>query len=160
MRESMQTKELSDPTLTIEEVISSEETMKGVSAPLMQVVLRVGALELNLLDRMAKRGNRQIDLRPREFRLLKYMMERSDQLLTRTTLLKGVWYYKFASKTNLVDVHMGRLRRKVDGLNEPRMILSVRGAGFILSAIFQNRPDVEELMSAQTKPHAGDLSNS
>ena len=93
----------------------------------------MGALELDLIDRTARRGERQIDLRPREFRLLKYMMQRSDKLLTREILLKEVWHYKFVPETNLVDVHMGRLRRKVDGSNEARMIRNVRGAGFVLS---------------------------
>jgi DNA-binding winged helix-turn-helix (wHTH) protein len=96
-------------------------------------VLRVGSLELDLLDRTAKRGDRKIDLRPREFQLLKYMMQRSEQLLTRATLLKEVWRYRFVPETNLVDVHMGRLRRKVDASNEPPMIRNVRGAGFILN---------------------------
>jgi DNA-binding winged helix-turn-helix (wHTH) protein len=99
-----------------------------------QTMLRVGPIELNLIDRTAKRGERPIDLRPREFRLLRYMMERSDKLLTRATLLQEVWNYKFVPQTNLVDVHMGRLRRKVDGPNEPAMIRSVRGAGFVLNA--------------------------
>jgi DNA-binding response OmpR family regulator len=100
-----------------------------------ETVLRVGPLELDLIDRTAKRGARPIDLRPREFQLLKYMMERSDQLLPRAILFKEVWHYKFDPKTNLVDVHMGRLRRKVDGSNEVPMIRNVRGAGFALSAL-------------------------
>jgi len=83
-----------------------------------ETVLRVGPLELDLIDRTAKRGDRPTDLRPREFHLLKYMMQRIDQLLTRATLFKDVWHYKFVPETNLVDVHMGRLRRKVDGANE------------------------------------------
>jgi Transcriptional regulatory protein, C terminal len=122
----------SKPPLAIVELISSGKSPAGL--PASPTVLRVGPLELDLLDRTAKRGDRQIDLRPREFQLLKYMMERSDKLLTRETLFKGVWHYKFAPETNLVDVHMGRLRRKVDGPNEASMIGSVRGAGFVLSA--------------------------
>jgi DNA-binding winged helix-turn-helix (wHTH) protein len=98
------------------------------------IVLRVGSLELDLMRRTAKRGNRPIDLRPREFQLLRYMMRRSDKLLTRETLLKEVWHYKFVPETNLVDVHMGQLRRKVDGSDEAPMIRTVRGAGFVLSA--------------------------
>lgn len=106
-----------------------------IAVPSVQeTVLRVGPLELNLLNRTAKRGDRAIELRPREFRLLRYMMERSDKLLTRANLLKEVWNYNFVPKTNLVDVHMGRLRRKIDDPNEPAMIRSVRGAGFVLSA--------------------------
>jgi DNA-binding response OmpR family regulator len=113
---------------------SDEEPPVRLPAASNETVLRVGPLELDLLDRTAKRGGRQIDLRPREFRLLKYMMQRDDKLLTRATLLKEVWNYKFVPETNLVDVHMGRLRRKVDGPNEAPLIRNVRGAGFVLSA--------------------------
>jgi two-component system, OmpR family, response regulator len=96
--------------------------------------LRVGPLELDLLERTAKRGDRAIDLLPREFRLLEYMMRRKDQLLTRAMLFEEVWHYKFVPQSNLVDVHMGRLRRKVDRPEEPPMIHNVRGEGFILRA--------------------------
>jgi two-component system OmpR family response regulator len=97
--------------------------------------LRVGPLELDLIERTARRGEREIDLLPREFRLLEYMMRRSDQLLTRAMLLEEVWNYKFVpATTNLVDVHMGRLRHKVDGPGEAQMIHNVRGSGFILRA--------------------------
>jgi DNA-binding winged helix-turn-helix (wHTH) protein len=118
----------------IVEVISSGEPSVQLPAPSKETLLRVGPLELDLLDRTARRDDRQIDLRPREFQLLKYMMQRSDKLLTRATLLKEVWRYKFVPETNLVDVHMGRLRRKVDGSNEAPMIRNVRGVGFVLSA--------------------------
>ena len=94
--------------------------------------LYAGPLELDLIERTAKRGDRSIDLLPREFRLLEYMMRRKGQLLTREILLREVWKYKFVPKTNLVDVHMGRLRRKIDGAHEPPMILNVRGKGFLL----------------------------
>src|SRR3984957_1080203 len=97
-------------------------------------VLRVGPLELDLIKRTAKRGERKIELLPREFRLLEYMMRRKDQMLTRAMLLEEVWNYKFVPQTNLVDVHMGRLRRKVDEPDEPPMIHNVRGVGFILRA--------------------------
>jgi DNA-binding response OmpR family regulator len=120
--------------LSIIELTSAGEPSVALPATLNETVLRVGPLELDLLDRTAKRGDRQIDLRPREFRLLKYMMQRHDKLLTRATLLKDVWHYKFLPETNLVDVHMGRLRRKVDSANEAPVIRNVRGVGFILSA--------------------------
>jgi DNA-binding winged helix-turn-helix (wHTH) protein len=113
--------------------LASREPPVRLPAPPNDTVLRVGPLELDLLDRTAKRGDRQIDLRPREFRLLKYMMQRSDTLLTRATLLTDVWHYKFVPATNLVDVHMGRLRRKVDGPNDAPMIRNIRGVGFVLS---------------------------
>jgi DNA-binding winged helix-turn-helix (wHTH) protein len=122
----------SGPAPTIVEMTPKEDAI--TIRPASQTVLRVGRLELDLLDRTAKRGDRKIDLRPREFRLLRYMMERSGKLLTRAKLLQEVWNYKFVPQTNLVDVHMGRLRRKVDGPNEPAIIRSVRGAGFVLNA--------------------------
>ena len=99
-----------------------------------ETTLRVGPLELDLLERTAKRGDRVIDLLPREFRLLEYMIRRKEQVLTRTMLLEEVWNYKFVPQTNLVDVHMGRLRRKVDAAHESPMIHNVRGLGFILRA--------------------------
>lgn len=95
-------------------------------------VLRVGPLELDLIGRTAKRADRPIDLRPCEFRLLEYMMRHKEQILTRAMLLQEVWNYKFVPRTNLVDVHMGRLRRKVDGPQDLPMLYSVRGVGFIL----------------------------
>jgi DNA-binding response OmpR family regulator len=122
--------------LAIVELISGG--VAQLPASLTDTVLRVGPLELDLIDRTVKRDDREIDLRPREFRLLKYMMQRSVKLLTRATLLKDVWNYKFVPETNLVDVHMGKLRRKVDASNEPPMIRNVRGVGFVLSpASFQ-----------------------
>ena len=114
------------------ELTSGEEHPVPQPTSPNETVLRVGPLELDLLDRTARRDGRAIDLRPREFRLLKYMMQRNDRLLTRATLLKEVWNYKFVPETNLVDVHMGRLRRKVDGPDETPLIRNVRGAGFVL----------------------------
>jgi DNA-binding winged helix-turn-helix (wHTH) protein len=130
--------------LPIVELTSGGEPSVNLPAPSNETVLRVGPLQLDLLDRSARRGDRKIDLRPREFQLLKYMMQRSDQLLTRAMLFKDVWHYKFVPETNLVDVHMGRLRRKVDESNEAPMIRNVRGAGFVLNATpaFQDSPTI------------------
>jgi len=119
---------------TVELMLDAPDSAR-LPAPSHDNVLRAGPLELDLLERTAKRGSRRIDLRPREFQLLKYMMQQSGELLTRATLLKEVWNYKFVPDTNLVDVHMGKLRRKVDGPNEPPLIRNVRGAGFVLDAI-------------------------
>jgi DNA-binding winged helix-turn-helix (wHTH) protein len=124
----------SRPAPAMVELISNGDPPAQLPAPSNETVLRVGPLELDLLDRSAKRGDRKIDLRPREFQLLKYMMRRSDSLLTRATLFKEVWRYRFIPETNLVDVHMGRLRRKVDGPNESPLIRNVRGVGFVLGA--------------------------
>jgi len=116
------------------ELIARVEALLRRPAESRETTLRVGALELDLIERTAKRGDRIIELLPREFRLLEYMMQRSDQLLTRAMLLEEVWNYKFVPATNLVDVHMGRLRHKVDGPDDAPMIHNVRGAGFILRA--------------------------
>jgi two-component system OmpR family response regulator len=116
------------------ELIARVEALLRRPVESRETTLRVGPLELDLIERTAKRGQRVIDLLPREFRLLEYMMQRSDQLLTRAMLLEEVWNYKFVPATNLVDVHMGRLRHKVDGPDEPPMIHNVRGSGFILRA--------------------------
>jgi DNA-binding response OmpR family regulator len=120
--------------LAIVELISDGASSVGRPTPPNETALRVGPLELDLIDRIATRDGRRIDLRPREFKLLKYMMRRSGELLTRATLLKDVWDYKFVPDTNLVDVHMGRLRRNVDAPNEAPLIRNIRGVGFILSA--------------------------
>ena len=115
------------------ELIARIEALR-LPADTRETKLRVGPLELDLIERTARRGDRSIDLRPREFRLLEYMMRHQDQILTRAMLLKEVWNYKFVPESNLVDVHMGRLRRKVDAPHEPPMIYNVRGVGFVLRA--------------------------
>ena len=116
------------------ELIARIEALLRRPADTPETVLRVGSLELDRLERTAKRGDRTIDLLPREFRLLEYMMRREGQLLTRAMLFEEVWNYKFVPQSNLVDVHMGRLRRKIDQSGEPPMIYSVRGEGFVLRA--------------------------
>ena len=124
---------LTKPFATVE-LIARIEALLRRPAESRDTVLRVGPLELDLIERTAKRGSRAIDLLPREFRLLEYMMRRKEQMLTRAMLLEEVWNYKFVPQTNLVDVHMGRLRRKVDEPDEPPVIHNVRGVGFILRA--------------------------
>ncbi len=116
------------------ELIARIEALLRRPAASLEAKLKVGPLELDLIERTARRGDRPIELLPREFRLLEYMMRRKDQTLTRAMLLEEVWNYKFVPQTNLVDVHMGRLRHKVDDPQEPPMIHSVRGVGFILRA--------------------------
>jgi two-component system, OmpR family, response regulator len=117
------------------ELVARIEALLRRPTETRETILRVGQLELDLIERTAKRDERKIDLLPREFRLLEYMMRRSDQLLTRAMLLEEVWNYKFIPTTNLVDVHMGRIRHKVDQPGETPMIQNVRGAGFILRAL-------------------------
>jgi two-component system, OmpR family, response regulator len=125
---------LTKPFAVVELVARIEALLRRPSET-RETRLRVGPLELDLIERTASRGERPIELLPREFRLLEYMMRRSDQLLTRAMLLEEVWNYKFVPATNLVDVHMGRLRHKVDCPGEPPIIHNVRGAGFILRTV-------------------------
>ena len=99
-----------------------------------ETVLRVGPLTLDLIERTAKRQGRALDILPREFQLLEYLMRHTAQVVTRAMLFEEVWHYRFDPRTNLVDVHMGRLRRKVDAAGEAPMIHSVRGTGFLLRA--------------------------
>ena len=133
-RASLRSDDQSRRPLAIAEKDSSIESSVRSPAEPHEMMLRVGSVELDLINRTAKRGDRPIDLLPSEFRLLKYMMQRGGQLLTRAKLFQDVWHYKFLPETNLVDVHMGRLRRKLNGPNEAPMIRTVRGVGFILSA--------------------------
>ena len=97
---------LTKPFATVELVARMEALMRR-PAESRDTVLRAGPLELDLIKRTAKRGDRAIDLLPREFRLLEYMMRRKDQMLTRAMLLEEVWNYKFVPQTNLVDVIWG-----------------------------------------------------
>lgn len=118
----------------IAELIARIEALLRRPGESRETVLRVGPLELDLLERNANRDGSPIDLLPREFRLLEYMMRRHGQLLTRAMLFEEVWNYKFVPQSNLVDVHMGRLRRKVDTPDQPPLIHNVRGEGFVLRA--------------------------
>jgi two-component system OmpR family response regulator len=94
--------------------------------------LLVGDLEMDLLSRSVKRGNQKIDLQPREFRLLEYLMRHAGQVVTRTMLLEGVWDYHFDPQTNVIDVHVSRLRQKIDKPFELPLLHTVRNAGYML----------------------------
>jgi two-component system OmpR family response regulator len=94
--------------------------------------LRVADLEMDLLSRRVKRAGKNIDLQPREFRLLEYLMRHSGQVVTRTMLLEKVWDYHFDPQTNVIDVHVSRLRSKIDKGFDPPLLHTVRGAGYVL----------------------------
>jgi two-component system OmpR family response regulator len=96
--------------------------------------LKLADLEMDLLARQVRRSGRMIELQPREFRLLEYLMRHHGQVVTRTMLLEKVWDYHFDPQTNVIDVHVSRLRRKIDrGFDYP-LIHTVRGAGYVLRA--------------------------
>ena len=100
----------------------------------VQTLLRVGDLEMDLIGREVRRQGKEIDLQPREFQLLEYLMRNAGQSVTRTMLLEKVWEYHFDPQTNVIDVHISRLRSKIDkGFDRP-MLQTVRGAGYRLEA--------------------------
>jgi two-component system OmpR family response regulator len=96
--------------------------------------LKVGDLEMDLLSREVKRRGQTIDLQPREFRLLEFLMRYSGQVVTRTMLLENVWDYNFDPQTNVIDVHISRLRGKIDKQFDQPMLHTIRGAGYVLRA--------------------------
>ena len=97
-----------------------------------ETALRVGDLEIDLLTRSASRGGRQIELQPREFRLLEFLARNAGTVMTRAMLLEGVWDYNFDPQTNVIDVHISRLRRKIDRGSDRPLIHTVRGAGYVI----------------------------
>ena len=100
----------------------------------VQTVLKVGDLEMDLLGREVRRAGQEIDLQPREFQLLEFLMRNAGQSVTRTMLLEKVWEYHFDPQTNVIDVHISRLRAKIDKGFERAMLQTVRGAGYRLEA--------------------------
>ncbi len=102
-------------------------------APTRETDLVVADLRLNLIGRIATRSGRSIDLLPREWRLLEYLMRHEGQVLTRAMIFEAVWGYRFDERTNTIDVHIGNLRRKIDRDAEP-LIHTVRHAGYVLRA--------------------------
>ena len=89
---------------------------------------------MDLLSRAVKRGGQKIDLQPREFRLLEYLMRHAGQVVTRTMLLESVWEYHFDPQTNVIDVHISRLRAKIDKGFQAPLLHTVRGAGYMIRA--------------------------
>ena len=106
---------------------------RSTSGLSMDTSLRVGDLELDQLKRTASRAGKAIELQPREYRLLEYLMRHAGQVVTRTMLLEHVWDYHFDPQTNVIDVHISRLRSKIDkGYNTP-LLHTVRGAGYMIN---------------------------
>nr|WP_276082010.1 response regulator transcription factor [Methylobacterium sp. GC_Met_2] len=95
-----------------------------------ETLLRVGSLEIDLIAGTGRRGARDLELLPRELKLLAYLMRAPGQIVTRAMLFEEVWNYRFTPKSNLIDVHLGRLRRKLEACGGPPLIQNVRGLGF------------------------------
>ena len=96
--------------------------------------LRAGDLEMDLIEQTVHRGDTRIDLLPREFKLLEYFLRHQGRVITRAMLLQDVWHYNFSIETNVVDVHISNLRKKIDVRGVPSLIVNIRGAGFMLNA--------------------------
>ena len=102
--------------------------------PARPTVLEVGELRMDLLGRTVSRAGVDLDLQPREFRMLEYLMRHSNQVVTRAMLLENVWDYHFDPQANVIDVHISRLRAKLDRKFDKPMLSTVRGQGYILQA--------------------------
>jgi len=106
----------------------------------IQTVLRVADLEMDLLRRTVIRGRQCVELQPREFQLLEYLMRNAERVVTRTMLLEAVWDFHFDPKTNIVETHLSRLRAKLAQNDSPDLIHTVRGAGYALRAPMPSTP--------------------
>ena len=117
------------------ELLARVEALARRSATVVkETVLRVGDLELDLVSRTVRRGERDIELLPREFQVLEYLVRNAGQVVPRAMLLQHVWDLHFDPTTNIIDVYVGRVRRKVDGQQAYPLIHTVRGVGFCVRA--------------------------
>ena len=115
-----------------DEMAARVEVLLRREVPQQETTLRVEDLALDLMSRTAHRGEATIELLPFEFKLLEYLMRHSGQVLTRSMIFEAVWGYRFDPGTNVIDVHMVRLRRKVDAGRAPSLIRTVRGCGYVV----------------------------
>jgi two-component system OmpR family response regulator len=109
-----------------------EALVRRSDAEAIETHLKVGDLEMDLLKREVRRAGKSIELQPREYRLLEYLVRHAGQVVTRTMLLEKVWDYHFDPQTNVIDVHVSRLRGKIDKGFDTPLIHTVRGAGYVL----------------------------
>jgi two-component system, OmpR family, response regulator len=117
------------------EVLARVDALARRSATVVkETMLRIGDLEIDLLGRVARRRGREIELLPREFRLLAYLARNAGQVVSRAMLLQHVWDLHFDPTTNVIDVYVGRVRRKIDGGQDYPLIHTIRGVGFCLRA--------------------------
>jgi two-component system OmpR family response regulator len=116
------------------ELLARVEALGRRRAPASNVTTRyqVADLEIDVLTRTVRRGGKKIELQPREFRLLEYLMRHAGQVVTRTMLLENVWEYHFDPQTNVIDVHISRLRSKIDKDFDKALLKTIRGAGYTI----------------------------
>jgi DNA-binding response OmpR family regulator len=125
---------LTKPFEAIELTARIEVLVRRQPVPQRETVLSVGDLEIDLLSHKVSRAGQPIELLPREYRLLEYLMRHAGHVVTRTMLFEEVWGYHCDERTNVIDVHVGKLRRKLDERGLPSMIHTVRGSGYVLRA--------------------------
>jgi two-component system OmpR family response regulator len=125
---------LTKPFSFMEFLARVEALARRSDTVIKETVLRVGDLELDLVSRSASRRGRDISLLPREFQLLEYLVRNEGQVVSRAMLLQHVWDLHFDPTTNIIDVYVGRVRRKVDGQQVYPLIHTVRGVGYCLRA--------------------------
>jgi two-component system OmpR family response regulator len=125
---------LTKPFEFIELTARIEVLVRRRAIPERETTLRIGDLEIDLLSREVRRAGRLVDLLPREYRLLEYLMRQPGQVVTRTMLLEEVWGYRYDERTNVIDVHIGKLRRKLEEGGLSSLIHTVRGSGYVLRA--------------------------
>lgn len=125
---------LTKPFEFLELTARVDALLRRHSGPARENTLRLADLELDLLTQKARRGAQPIDLLPREFRLLAYLMRHAGQIVTRTMIFEEVWHYHYDEPTNVIDVHVSKLRRKIEKDGAPPLILTIRGAGYRMHA--------------------------
>lgn len=115
-----------------DELLARIEALRRRQESIPQTRLQVADLEMDLLSHKVTRGGQNFNLQPREYRLLEYLMKHAGQVVTRTMLLENVWDYHFDPQTNVIDVHISRLRQKIDKEFEQQLLTTVRGVGYML----------------------------
>jgi two-component system OmpR family response regulator len=104
------------------------------TGPVVETALRTGDLEVDLLTHTVRKAGEVIELLPREYTLLEYLMRHVGQIVTRTMLFEEVWHYRYDEPSNVIDVHVSKLRRKIDQSGDSSMIQTVRGSGYVFKA--------------------------
>jgi two-component system, OmpR family, response regulator len=116
------------------ELVARVDALNRRHAAADERTLEVEDLRVDLLSRKVQRGRRTIALKPREFKLLEYLMRHADQVVTRTMLLENVWDYHFDPQTNVIDVHVSKLRQKIDVPPDRALLRTVRNAGYMIAS--------------------------
>ena len=124
---------LTKPFASDEMAARVEVLLRRNSVPMTQTRLTVADLELDLISHEARRGEQALNLLPTEYKLLEFLMRHSGQVITRMMIFEEVWGYHFDPGTNLIDVHIGRLRKKIDAPGQTPLIRTVRGSGYAIA---------------------------